>query len=62
MGDGGERLHEWQLRPDDEVDARAGLLDELRIHLVPVLLGEGTWPFAGERAELIPVGSPSRGP
>jgi dihydrofolate reductase len=41
---------------------RAGLLDEVRIHLVPLLLGEGTPLFAGERGELIPEGNPSRGP
>jgi len=29
---------------------RAGLLDEVRVHLVPLLLGEGTPMFAGERA------------
>src|SRR5215203_6216005 len=33
---------------------RADLLDEIRIHLVPLLLGEGTPMFDGERAELIP--------
>ena len=33
---------------------RAGLLDEVRIHLVPILLGAGTRLFDGDRAELIP--------
>jgi dihydrofolate reductase len=40
---------------------RAGLLDEVRIHLVPLLMGEGTPLFAGERAELIPEGKPVAG-
>jgi dihydrofolate reductase len=40
---------------------RAGLLDEVRLHLVLVLLGEGTPLFAGERAELIPDGTPVAG-
>ena len=32
---------------------RAGLLDELWIHIVPILLGAGTPLFDGEQAELI---------
>jgi dihydrofolate reductase len=40
---------------------RAGLLDEVHIHLVPLLMGEGTPLFAGERAELIPEGKPVAG-
>ena len=40
---------------------RAALLDEVRIHLVPLLLGEGTPLFAGERGELIPEGKPVTG-
>ena len=60
------------MRPRDDVSyvvrdvagqlLRAALLDEVRIHLVPLPLGEGTPLFAGQRAELIPEGNPSRGP
>ncbi|MFC0623630.1 dihydrofolate reductase family protein [Kribbella deserti] len=35
---------------------RAGLLDELWVHLIPRLLGEGTRLFDGFQAELIPAG------
>ncbi|MGH8252196.1 MAG: dihydrofolate reductase family protein [Steroidobacteraceae bacterium] len=37
---------------------RADLLDEIRLHLVPLLLGEGTPLFDGERAGLISEGKP----
>jgi dihydrofolate reductase len=40
---------------------RADLLDEVRIHLVPLLLGEGTPLFAGEQAKLIAEGKPVAG-
>jgi dihydrofolate reductase len=40
---------------------RAGLIDEVRLHLVPILMGEGTPLFDGERAELIPAGPPVAG-
>ncbi|MEU0155742.1 dihydrofolate reductase family protein [Micromonospora fulviviridis] len=40
---------------------RADLLDEVRIHLIPLLLGEGTPLFAGEQAELIAEGKPVTG-
>jgi dihydrofolate reductase len=39
----------------------AGLLDEIWIHLVPILLGSGTRLFGGEKAELIPDGKPVLG-
>ncbi|HEU5156054.1 MAG TPA: dihydrofolate reductase family protein [Streptosporangiaceae bacterium] len=39
----------------------AGLLDEVYLHLVPLLLGAGTPLFAGEVAELIPEGKPLAG-
>jgi dihydrofolate reductase len=37
---------------------RADLLDAVRLHLVPLLLGGGTRLFDGDRAELIPEGKP----
>lgn len=40
---------------------KADLLDEIRIHLVPLLLGGGTPLFDGEQAELIPAGKPITG-
>jgi dihydrofolate reductase len=40
---------------------RAGMLDEVYIHLVPLLIGDGTPLFAGELAELIPEGKPVAG-
>lgn len=39
----------------------AGLLDEVWLHLVPLLLGDGTPMFAGEQADLIPTGRPFAG-
>lgn len=40
---------------------RAGLLDALWIHLVPILMGDGTRLFDGERADLILDGTPTSG-
>jgi hypothetical protein len=40
---------------------RAGLLDEVHIHLVPLLMGEGTRLFDADRAEPIPHGEPVAG-
>jgi dihydrofolate reductase len=40
---------------------RRRLLDEVRIAIVPLLMGAGTRLFAGERAELIPAGKPVTG-
>jgi dihydrofolate reductase len=40
---------------------RADLLDEIHVHLVPLLLGAGTPLFDGEQAELISEGKPVTG-
>jgi dihydrofolate reductase len=40
---------------------RADLLDEIRVHLVPLLLGAGTPLFGGEQAQLVPEGKPVTG-
>ena len=39
----------------------AGLLDEVSLHIAPILLGGGTRLFDGELAELVPVGKPVSG-
>ncbi|XVQ06500.1 dihydrofolate reductase family protein [Spirillospora sp. CA-255316] len=52
----------WVMGPDIARQLlRAGLLDEVHIHLAPLLLGEGTPLFYGERAELILEGKPVAG-
>lgn len=64
LGIGGDPLHNWVMQPDDTDTAilagsvidqclAAWLLDELRIHLAPIVLGEGTPLFTTTaRAEL----------
>lgn len=47
LGVGGERLHEWGTDPVSGVDVgrqllQAGHVDEVWIHIVPVLFGDGT--------------------
>ena len=37
LGDGGDRLHDWAFPGAGD----HGLLDELEIHLIPVLFGDG---------------------
>ncbi|AUI63010.1 dihydrofolate reductase family protein [Amycolatopsis sp. BJA-103] len=39
----------------------AGLLDEVHLHLAPVVLGQGTGLFGGHLGELIPQGEPVAG-
>ena len=64
LGDSGHRLHEWVVQgadadhkaPRDGLAAvpifalAAGVLDELEIHLVPVLLGQGRRLFDNRAA------------
>ncbi|SNT47748.1 Dihydrofolate reductase [Asanoa hainanensis] len=40
---------------------KAGLLDEVHLHLIPILLGDGTPLFRGEQGNLIPDGTPVTG-
>ncbi|GIF69233.1 deaminase reductase [Asanoa ishikariensis] len=40
---------------------KADLLDEVHLHLVPILLGNGTPLFRGEPGDLIPEGNPVTG-
>ena len=60
LGRGGERLHEWARAAAGGQDVllagggnaldqylAAGLVDELQLHVVPLLLGGGTRLFAG---------------
>ncbi|RSN58553.1 deaminase [Amycolatopsis sp. WAC 04182] len=39
----------------------AGLLDEVYLHLAPVVLGQGTSVFGGHLGELVPLGEPVAG-
>jgi dihydrofolate reductase len=39
----------------------AGLLDEVHLHLSPILLGTGTPVFGGKQADLVPDGEPVAG-
>jgi len=48
LGDGGQRLHDWVFSGKTDSDAK--VLDEIQLHLVPVLLGEGRRLF--EQIEL----------
>lgn len=40
---------------------RAGLLDEIQLHVLPFLLGDGTPLFSGHQATLIPTRKPQAG-
>jgi dihydrofolate reductase len=51
-GDAGVLVHGAELA---QSCLRAGVLDELEIHLIPILLGEGRPLFAGLGAEHVPL-------
>jgi dihydrofolate reductase len=51
-GDAGVLVHGAELA---QSCLRAGVLDELEIHLIPILLGEGRPLFAGLGAEHAPL-------
>ena len=48
LGEGGGSLHDWAF----ELYLRAGLVDELELHIVPLLLGGGARLFDGVGPDL----------